>query len=150
MTVDETVRTIEQEMSRLHRGMEAVRRPAATARFPAMDRAAYVLLGLLDGGPQRIGVLAERLHLDQSTVVRQVTALETKGLVERAADPDDGRAALVELTHDGRAQLAEARAGRAERVAALLDGWTTKERTDLARLLTKLNASMDTRLRTQR
>lgn len=144
---DSAIRTIERELSRLHRSLEAVRRPAATERFPTMDRAAYVILDVLRAGPRAVGALADELHLDQSTVVRQVAALERKGLVERSADPAGGRAALVTLTPDGEEQLAEVRAGRAERVGSLLAPWPAHDRTELARLLVELNAALDRRLR---
>ncbi|MFT3853369.1 MAG: MarR family transcriptional regulator [Ilumatobacteraceae bacterium] len=106
-----------------------------------MDRAAYVILDVLHAGPRAVGALADELHLDQSTVVRQVAALERKGLVERSAG---GRAALVALTPDGEEQLAEVRAGR---VGALLAPWPAHDRTELARLLVELNAALDRRLR---
>src|SRR5690349_3009588 len=43
----------------------------------------------------RVSDLAARIELDASTVSRQIKQLEDKGIVERTADPADGRASLV-------------------------------------------------------
>ncbi|HRP12310.1 MAG TPA: MarR family transcriptional regulator, partial [Terricaulis sp.] len=51
----------------------------------------------------RVGAIAERLHVTQPTASDALAALERKGLVERRADPADGRAALMRLTRKGRA-----------------------------------------------
>ena len=50
----------------------------------------------------RVSDLAACVELDASTVSRQIKQLEDKGIVERTADPADGRASLVRLTDDGR------------------------------------------------
>ena len=51
---------------------------------PTLDRGAYLLLGqIASDQPKRLSVLAEDVSLDLSTVSRQITALETAGLVER-------------------------------------------------------------------
>ena len=55
-----------------------------------------------DGGIG-IGALAGRTLRDRTTVSRLVGRLEGKGLVERIADPDDGRAVVVALTAEGQA-----------------------------------------------
>lgn len=51
----------------------------------------------------RVGAIAERLHVTQPTASDALAALERKSLVERRADPADGRAALMRLTRRGRA-----------------------------------------------
>ena len=58
-------------------------------------------------GPMRAGALAECLQSDPSTVSRQVAALVKDGLLERRADPADGRASLLVLTAKADAVLAE-------------------------------------------
>src|SRR3954453_14240813 len=57
---------------------------------------------LLAGGAMRVSDLAGCVELDASTVSRQIKQLEDKKIVERTADPDDGRASLVRLTDEGR------------------------------------------------
>src|SRR5579875_977220 len=60
-----------------------------------------VLQTLDERGSMRIGDLAERLRLAQSTVSALVGKLITAGLVVRASDPQDRRAAVVTLTAGG-------------------------------------------------
>ena len=54
--------------------------------------------------------LGERVVLSRSRVSRLVDDLEKEGLVERRADPDDGRATLATLTATGRTQFRRAAA----------------------------------------
>ena len=55
----------------------------------------------------RAGALAECMQSDPSTVSRQVAALVKDGLLERRADPADGRASLLVLTEKADAVLAD-------------------------------------------
>jgi DNA-binding MarR family transcriptional regulator len=45
-----------------------------------------------------MGELAERAHLSKQTMTEMVRRLARDGLVERRADPRDGRASLIFLT----------------------------------------------------
>lgn len=67
-------------------------------------------------GPQRLVVrcigkypgipasqLASILHLDRGTISSALNRLEERGLIERRADPNDGRRVTLGLTEDGRA-----------------------------------------------
>lgn len=102
----------------------------------AVERATYHLLAHLvrDGG-HRSSALAEAVHSDPSTISRQVGHLVRLGLVERAADPDDGRATLLVATAEGRRVFEENRRLRNERFAAMLAGWAPDERRTFAELL---------------
>jgi DNA-binding MarR family transcriptional regulator len=51
--------------------------------------------------PRRIGDLAAREAVTQPAITLLVNRLQRRGWVERAADPDDGRAVLVKLTGHG-------------------------------------------------
>ena len=86
--------------------------------FRALDRAlladhgvgidAYgVLITLVSapGGALPIGALGEQRNLSPSGVSRSVDRLAKVGLVERRANPDDGRSLLVGLTPEGLARL---------------------------------------------
>jgi DNA-binding MarR family transcriptional regulator len=48
-----------------------------------------------------VGVLAERLAADASTVSRLLRPLESAGLIILGPDPDDGRAKAIRLTDAG-------------------------------------------------
>ncbi len=57
------------------------------------------------GGTLTIGELGERRNLSPSGVSRSVDRLTKIGLVERSANPADGRSLLVGLTSEGFARL---------------------------------------------
>jgi len=137
-------RTLELQLARLVRGLEATRRTRSGSA--AMDRAVYVLLDRLDDGARSAAQLVTDLHLDQSTISRQLAAASRQGLVDRVADPAGGRAGLIALTVRGRNALAEERSSRADRVRTLLAEWRAADRRELARLITKLNDSIDQRI----
>ena len=104
--------------------------------------ASAVLATLQEHGPQRVSALAEALHVDLSSASRQVTALERDGLVGRTRDPDDSRAALVDLTADGRQALADLRAARLAHLAQRLPGWSDQELRHFAALLHRFRTDL--------
>jgi DNA-binding MarR family transcriptional regulator len=57
------------------------------------------------------------------------------GLIEKRADPEDGRAWRLWLTASGRRALSRARAGAAELNARLMEGFTEAEIDIVARWL---------------
>jgi DNA-binding MarR family transcriptional regulator len=62
-----------------------------------------VLLPLFEEDGLRMGQLARRARLSKQTMTEMVRHLERDGLVERRADPSDGRASLIFLTARSRA-----------------------------------------------
>lgn len=80
---------------------------------------AQVLVFLARSRPPglRLSELADRLAVTRPTASESVTALERKGLLERQADPQDGRAVRITLTAAGR----KAAAGLAEWPDLLLE-----------------------------
>lgn len=95
-------------------------------------------------GPMRQSALAEHVHTDPSTVSRHVAELVGDGLVERQADPEDGRANLLALTTAGLEVVVTMRDARDARVAAALDGWTTEQIEDLGEGIDRLITCMGT------
>lgn len=122
----------------------------ASAKFQAqhkdgIEQAAYFLLAcLVTEGPQRTTALAEAVHSDTSTVSRQVGALVRHGLVERQADPGDGRACLLAATPLGRTCFDEQHKARTEQVAGVLRHWTSEDLRTVASLLERLNTDFET------
>jgi DNA-binding MarR family transcriptional regulator len=57
-----------------------------------------VLLPLFEEDGLRMGELAQRARLSKQTMTEMVRRLERDRLVERRADPSDGRASLIFLT----------------------------------------------------
>lgn len=86
----------------------------------------------------RVTDLAAKVWLDASTVSRQIKQLEDKGIIERTADPADGRASLVKLSDEGRALMQAAFHRRFERIKDVLGPWSERDRSALQSLLTRL------------
>jgi DNA-binding MarR family transcriptional regulator len=87
--------------------------------------------------------LAGRTGLDQSTISRAVGSLVGLGLVERGADPADGRAIVLALTDDGRAALAGAHRWYGEVLDTALAGWTPGEVAALPALLGRFTSDIE-------
>lgn len=96
-----------------------------------------LLMHLARCGQMRPADLAACMNLDQSTVSRHLAQLTAAGLVERDADPRDGRASVLRVTGAGRAQAIDLLTERISAVADLLDTWPTSDRIDFARLLSR-------------
>jgi DNA-binding MarR family transcriptional regulator len=131
---------LEREIGLLLRRSRAISARLAAEVHPDLDGAAYGLLALLqDAGPLRASDLVARLGLDKSTVSRQVSALVALGLVDRAADPEDGRAQVLTPSPEGAARMAKIRDARRARWEADLAGWPPNDIATLGELLGRLN-----------
>jgi DNA-binding MarR family transcriptional regulator len=131
---------LEREVALLLRRSRALSARLARALHPDLDGAAYGLLALLqDTGPLRASDLVVRLGLDKSTVSRQVATLVQLGLVDRSADPDDGRAQVLTPSAEGSARLARIRDARRARWEEDLSGWPADDVATLAELLGRFN-----------
>lgn len=139
-----TAGTVGIELTRLVRLID--RKAAAhRAEHPdAVEPSTYLLLvHLVKGGPQRAVTLAESVHSDPSTVSRQVAQLVRLGLVERTADPEDGRATLLAATAEGHRVFRENHRTRTERIAALLSHWEPADRRRFAELLGRFTTDIE-------
>ena len=131
---------LEREIALLLRRSRAISGRLAGELHQDLDGAAYGLLVLLDdAGPLRASDVVARLGLDKSTVSRQVAALVDLGLVDRAADPDDGRAQVLSTSPEGHRRLSRLRDARRARWEDDLAGWETADVATLAHLLGRLN-----------
>ena len=131
---------LERELSVLFGRARSVSLSLAAQIHPGLDAACYaMLLHLGDISPVRAADVVERTGLDKSTVSRQIARLEELGLVERVADPTDGRARQVQLTEVGTLRLDKVRSDRRARLRAIFDSWSTEDITSFSALLAKLN-----------
>jgi DNA-binding MarR family transcriptional regulator len=94
---------------------------------PAVETTAFPMLFSLMDGPRRVSNLAECVHSDTSTISRQVSTLAAEGLLEKVADPQDGRVQMVSLTSSGKELLDRVRADRAELFRTLLHEWSAAD-----------------------
>lgn len=131
---------LEREIGLLLRRSRAISARLAAELHPDLDGAAYGLLALLqDSGPLRAGDLVTRLGLDKSTVSRQIAHLADLGLVDRTADPDDGRAQVLTPSAEGSARLSRIRDVRRARWESDLGDWPAADVASLGELLARLN-----------
>ncbi len=104
-----------------------------------LDRALFPLLVRVGRrGPLPIGELAELSGRDYSTVSRQISKLESLGLVARQADRADARITNAAITRKGEAMTRALDRAREKRMSLLLAEWDAEEIADLARLLRRL------------
>lgn len=131
---------LEREIGLLLRRARAISARLASELHPDLDGAAYGLLALLqDAGPLRASDVVSRLGLDKSTVSRQVAQLVDLGLVDRTADPVDGRAQVLTPSAEGSARLARIRDARRARWETDLGDWPATDVATLGDLLARLN-----------
>ena len=92
------------------------------------------------GPPHRLSPteLYRALMRSSGAMTHRVATLERAGLVQRVADPDDGRSVLVQLTPTGLALVDRVAAAHLSNEQALLRGLSPEEQTALAGLLRKL------------
>jgi DNA-binding MarR family transcriptional regulator len=137
----DAIGAIELELIKLVRHLETFARRSTL--YARVDRAGYLALRVLDGmGPVSINALAHALHLDASTVTRQVAALERSGYVERRRDPADGRSATIALTAAGRSSMDEVALQRRRGIEDLVRDWGGTDQVGLAAALVRLNSSL--------
>lgn len=107
------------------------------------ERAARRLMSSLGDGGMRASELADRVQSDLSTVSRHVTTLVRAGLVERRADPVDGRATLLVPTEAGQELIAEDRRRRALFFTEVFEDWNPAELAEFAVQLARFAADYE-------
>jgi DNA-binding MarR family transcriptional regulator len=91
-----------------------------------------VLARLEEAGPTGPGALAEAEQVSPPVVCTTLASLQRQGLVNREADPSDGRRAVISLTTTGRSTLTARRSVVSSRVATVLvERFTAAERRQL-------------------
>ncbi|MET0865299.1 MAG: MarR family transcriptional regulator [Nakamurella sp.] len=103
----------------------------------------FLLVKLANHGPRRASDLAELVCADPSTVSRQVASLVKGGLLERRADPDDGRASILVPTELGLARVDEYRRRRAVTMQPVIADWSAQDRIELLRLVRKYTEGIE-------
>ncbi|MBS1691517.1 MAG: MarR family transcriptional regulator [Actinobacteria bacterium] len=99
-----------------------------THGITGVDVTTYPVLSGVDRlGPTTATRLALAIGLDRSATTRYASKLEEAGLIERRADPGDGRATQLTLTAAGIAAVARMRAELGVAVGEILSGWDEAE-----------------------
>ncbi len=84
-------------------------------------------------GPLAPSELAERERIRRPTATRVLSRLVEAGLVERIADPTDGRSAIVSVSSDGRALLRRLRRRKTAYLASRIRDLPPEDLSALAR-----------------
>ncbi len=136
--------TLGHELVRLVRLVNRAKSQVSKQGPDGIERAAYaILFCLIHVGPQRTSKLAEFLHSEISTISRQSSSLVQHGLVERLADPEDGRACLLAPTAEGLRVFEENRKQRNQWLAEVLGDWSDDDRQTLNSLFNRLNDDIE-------
>jgi len=110
----------------------------------ALDGALFPLLVTIERlGPIGIVELAGRSGRDYTTVSRQVSRLESQGLVERRADEKDARVRAVAVTAKGQTMTDALDAARERMARAMFADWSASEVDTLVTLLQRFARGME-------
>jgi DNA-binding MarR family transcriptional regulator len=128
LDVDEVAGALKVSISLLVRRMRQLTDDTALT-IPEM-----AALARLDrGGPATSSALAKQEQISPQAMGMTLAGLESRGLVERRADPDDGRRVVMSMTDTGRRRLWDRRAARTQQLAkAMAAGFTRAELATLA------------------
>lgn len=138
--VDTAIQALEQQLSMLWRRARSNSYKVARRVHPDMEPAAYGLLVILQReGAMRLTDIAASIGVGKPSVSRQIAMLEQLGLVQKEADPLDGRAQSITLTPAGSKQLVTAQTARKEAFHHLMEDWDVKDLTTLGTLIAQLN-----------
>ena len=98
-----------------------------------------------DGEPYTMspGALLKQTHVTSGTMTNRVDRLVARGLVQRRADPNDGRSVRVVLTADGKQVVDAALTSLLEAEESLLAGLSAQQREALAGDLRQLLVAQD-------
>jgi DNA-binding MarR family transcriptional regulator len=134
-------------VSRLARRLDLARGSAFSEHL--LDGWAFDVLSALRraGEPYELspGQLVQQTLVTSGTMTNRVDRLERSGLVDRRPDPGDRRGVLVRLTPAGRDVVDSAMADLIEQEKSLLSELSATDRAQLAGLLRRMLAPLETR-----
>jgi DNA-binding MarR family transcriptional regulator len=138
---DALVAELEHLWVELGRSFVRRRQPGAERSSHAADLSPVQLLALAQlAEPLRVGELADRLGVAESTATRLVDRLAALGLVARSPGAEDRRSVAVQLTLRGRRTAERVAEGRRAYLAGILAALEPGERRRLVHLFAKVVA----------
>src|SRR3984957_18411519 len=90
---------------------------------------------LQHGGPMTAATLAKLEQISPQSIGVTVAALEAKELIQRHADPSDGRRVILSLTSAGDATVQARRSARDQQFTRALSSLSAEERTRLLQVM---------------
>lgn len=123
---DQTLVELVNEVFRLFRALKSMSVHESPSDQPGLAHAG--ILGLLSRlGECRATEVAAQLGVGPSALSRQLAELDSRGLVDRRPDPEDGRATLLQVSDAGAEQLSAITLRRAARMRERLRDWSEDE-----------------------
>lgn len=109
---------------------------AAASASPGMLPGTFKLLTAVSRvGPVSQSVLTDRLNADAGMISRQISELESLGMVARTPNPKDGRVRMIEVTPHGQERIAVAQEPYEEILMTTLEGWPVEQIDNLTSLI---------------
>lgn len=142
MINDDSLEVLELEIATMVRALRT--RTVENDKKKELKRASYLILLLISkNGPMGVKSIAEKLHLDISTVSRQAADLMEEELLEKKQSETDRRSYLYDINDKGQDVILYLRQERKQRFAKMIDEWEDAEIENFAHLLQKFNNLMN-------
>src|SRR3954447_19766190 len=129
-------------VARIANSRRAARERSRLSGVDLLPTAVWTLAAVNRLGPVRLTELAGEMELEPSRISKEVNRLAEVGLVEQETDPTDRRAVLITATDKGADAWDRYRKAVDQQLARTLEGWTDRDITKLAALLTRLSAAV--------
>ena len=113
--------------------------------MPLSLATAAVLGRIVEQSPIGLTELRTATRLQSAALSHHIRILAEGGYIERWGDPNDGRAAVVRETAQGRSAHKRFRAVKEELLSAQLVDWTTEELNALSAMMERLDADLRSR-----
>ena len=140
---DEEIASVEEQFRLLFVRVRAVWKEAAAAVHPDLQPVGYkILSAIVRRGRMHAGAIADALEIDKSVVSRQVKQLESLGLAQSVADPNDGRARFIEATPAAIESIGQKGSRMQRQLYEQLRTWSGDDVASLARLLERLTTDV--------
>jgi DNA-binding MarR family transcriptional regulator len=122
-----------------HTWQTLIRGALSHSQADQLGKQAYWVLAATAKEPRRMADLAEIAEVSSASLTGIVDRLEERGFVIRARSDEDRRVVTAHITDAGRECVRSTHEEFQRRLAAMLSPLTAAERTELARLFTKMH-----------
>jgi DNA-binding MarR family transcriptional regulator len=140
---DDEIAAVEEQLRLLFVRVRAVWKEAAAAVHPELQPVGYkILSAIVHRGRMHAGAIADVLEIDKSVVSRQVKHLESLGLAQSVADPEDRRARFIEATPSAIESVGQRGSRMHRKLHEQLRAWPGDDVAQLARLLERLTSDV--------
>jgi DNA-binding MarR family transcriptional regulator len=140
------LKALDSSLLRLHQerseGQKRLAKRASRLAGIDLGYSSILIFETLSEKELRVTELAELLRMTAPTVTRQIQDLESKGLIDRTPDRQDGRASILKLSKEGLRVAETIGSLRIERLQRALDGLSLEDVEHLQIALERLGAAL--------